>query len=108
MKKSEKEIKYQRLLEHFETLDRYNYSVKKFLVTEIERILVDIVGFDKEIVFSEPIKEFDKIRINDTGAMLHYNSTDCREGWITLDVFFNISVINGILSELRIYAIKNL
>lgn len=42
--------------QHIERIDmiyRYLYDSKKFIIRELERILVDTIGFNNELEFSE-------------------------------------------------------
>ena len=61
-------------IERIDMLYRYLYDSKKFIIRELERILVDTIGFNNELEFSEEIEGFDKIRVNNIlGIQIHYN-----------------------------------
>ena len=84
-------------------LYRYLYDSKKFIIRELERILVDTIGFNNELEFSEEIQGFDKIRVNDIlGIQIHYNKDEyeCKNMWVELTQLSNITLIIDILNDI--------
>ena len=92
-----------RHIERIDMLYRYLYDSKKFIIRELERILVDTIGFNNELEFSEEIEGFDKIRVNDIlGIQIHYNK-DRYEGknmWVEFTQLSNITLITDILNDI--------
>lgn len=99
-------MEYKIQKQHIERIDmiyRYLYDSKKFIIRELERILVDTIGFNNELEFSEEIEGFDKIRVNDIlGIQIHYNK-DEYEGknmWVELTQLSDITLITDILNDI--------
>ena len=99
-------MEYKIQKQHIERIDmiyRYLYDSKKFIIRELERILVDTIGFNKELEFSEEIEGFDKIRVNNIlGIQIHYNK-DRYEGknmWVEFTQLSNITLITDILNDI--------
>lgn len=99
-------MEYKIQKQHIERIDmiyRYLYDSKKFIIRELERILVDTIGFNNELEFSEEIEGFDKIRVhNILGIQIHYNK-DRYEGknmWVEFTQLSNITLITDILNDI--------
>ena len=90
-------------IERIDMLYRYLYDSKKFIIRELERILVDTIGFNNELEFSEEIEGFDKIRVSDILCIqIHYNKEeyDGKKMWVEFTQLSNITLITDILNDI--------
>ena len=93
---------------HFECIEillRHNKNNKKFIIKELEKVLVGALGENNELEFTQEIQGFDKIRVNEVQSIeIHYNKGEYKDKnvWAILSPISDSAIIEGILKELEV------